>query len=213
MAVIALLAAGAAGAEERVRVALLPIVVHTAAADTDYLSAGLADMLSSRLERSGRVSVARVDGNAADRDEAVEAGRKAGVEYVIAASFTHFGEGASLDVQCLPVEGGPAEFGAVPRKVFIQSGSVGEIIPQLDGLADKITRYLDAGAPVAASNGSPAGGASAAGAQSAAEVDELRRRVEALERAVYTDPAAENAAAPESASEGVAGAQAATAVR
>ena len=45
---------------QKIRVALLPVAVHTSNTDTGYLSSGIADMLSSRLERSSRVSVRRV---------------------------------------------------------------------------------------------------------------------------------------------------------
>lgn len=167
--------AGVAGAES-LRVALLPIVVHSSGGDTAYLSQGLADMLSARLEQGGGIDVVRIQSN--DRSTtsnavAVEAARSAGTDYVVYGSFTQFGQGASLDLQCAPVTDGDAH----PRRLFIQSGTLGEIIPKLDTLAEKISRYLRSGDETGASPEAPV--ASANG------YDELRRRVEALERAVY----------------------------
>ena len=43
------------------RVALVPIVVHSSAVEPHYLSNGLAEMLSARLEKSGEISVVRVE--------------------------------------------------------------------------------------------------------------------------------------------------------
>ncbi len=48
----------AAGATTRI--AMLPIVVHTADTQPGYLSSGLIEMLSSRLERSGEIRVVRI---------------------------------------------------------------------------------------------------------------------------------------------------------
>ncbi len=170
-------AAGGAAGEGRTKLALLPIAVHSSEPDVEYLSDGLADMLSARLERSGRVAVIRVpdSGAALTPPAALQAARGVGADFVLFGSFTQFGEGASLDVQCARVAADPAAEDA-RREIFIQSGSVGEIIPRLDELAEKVARYLDGEAPHAAasaSNGSEPG------------FQELRRRVEALERTVY----------------------------
>ena len=141
-----------------VRAALLPIAVHSADEGTAYLSAGLAEMISARLEQTGNVSVVLVPGEAVATSQvakAIEAGKKAGVDYVVFGAFTQFGAGASLDVQCAAVNG-PTD--AQARRIFVQSGTLGEIIPKLDDLAAKIARYMTSGgqsAPVAAGAGPP----------------------------------------------------------
>ena len=171
-----LVAAGASAAP--VRAALLPIAVHSADDGSSYLSAGLAEMISARLEQSGGVSVILVAGPAvpsSDLEKAVAAGRTAGADFVVFGAFTQFGAGASLDVQCAAVNG---ESEARPRRIFVQSGTLGEIIPKLDDLAAKLARFMKSGSgglPAASSDGN--------------ELDEIRRRLDALERAVRSEPA------------------------
>jgi TolB-like protein len=184
---------GAPAAAEDARIAILPVVVHTAAPDPLYVSRGISDMLSARLEQLGGVEIVRVDDVAAATsrlEPALALGRRLDVDYVLYGSFTQFGDGASLDVQCAPV----AEGGAVrDRSIFIQSGSVGEIIPKLDRLADMVARYVGG-------EGAEGEGAAAA-APDAAALEDLRQRLEALERAVFTpvagaEPEVEPAPAP-----------------
>lgn len=182
---LVVLASGGAGqaAAGPIRVALLPIVVHSAEPDAAYVSSGLAAMLSARLERSGQIAVVRVDGASpvADEAEAVQAARDSGADFVVFGSFTQFGQGASFDVRCTALDAGEAV--APGRQVFIHSGSIGEIIPRLDELAEKLARHVEGRAvPVAGgANGSAASGEA---------LGELQRRVEALERAVYLGGAA-----------------------
>jgi len=176
-----------------VRAALLPIAVHSADEGSSYLSAGLAEMISARLEQSGGVSVVLVPGAAVATSEvakAIEAGRAAGVDYVVFGAFTQFGAGASLDVQCASVNGAGDAQG---RRIFVQSGTLGEIIPKLDELAAKISRYMT-GAGQGAAAPAPGG----AEVSEANEIEELRRRVDKLERTVFTqaEKRAEAAAAP-----------------
>ena len=45
---------------ESVRVAFLPVVVHTSDQESGHISEGLGDMLSARIERSGEVRVVRI---------------------------------------------------------------------------------------------------------------------------------------------------------
>jgi TolB-like protein len=172
------LAASPRAAAEPTTLALLPIAVHSSEPDVAYLSAGLSEMLASRLERSGRVRVVRVDGEpvGSDSGRAIEAARGVAADFALFGSFTQFGQGASLDVRCAPV---PVD-GAAPaetRKVFIQSGSVGEIIPRLDELAEKVTRYLEGRDTSSPASSSPAEGPD--------DLQEIQRRIEALERAVF----------------------------
>jgi len=180
------LLAGGARAEERRTVAILPVVVH-AREDQAYLREGLADMLASRLGRQPGIGVVRVSDPARatlDAAAAREAGRAVGAEWVLYGSFTRFGDGASLDMQCLPVA---ASSDPGPRSIFVQSGQIAELIPRLDGVAERVAAHVlgrDGAAP-SETNGTWA------------ELDELRRRVDALERrGVTTAPAPPPRSAP-----------------
>jgi hypothetical protein len=176
------------------RVALLPVVVHTAEKDADYLSLGLADMLSSRLERSGQIAVLRLRGEGlatTDLEAALAAARSAGADYVLFGSFTQFGAGASLDMRCARVEGDGSAEPPEARRVFVQSGTLQEIIPRLDDLSERVARYVSGAAPTE----SPAGPEAGRPAPASAELEDLRRRVEALERSLDRAPTAPGAPA------------------
>jgi outer membrane protein insertion porin family len=183
---LVLVAFAAAHAEERRTVAILPVVVH-ALEDHAYLRDGLADMLASRLGRQPGIGVLRVDDPAqatTDADAARAAARALGAQWVLYGSFTRFGDGASLDVRCVPVSA-PGEPG--PRSIFVQSGQLAELIPRLDGVAERVAAHVlgrdeAAGAP--------------APTPSRSELDELRRRVEALERRPAAAPPAPAPQAP-----------------
>lgn len=184
--------ASVAAAADHARVVILPVVVHSATADSGYVSRGLADMLSARLEQLGSVDVVRADdpADATSRlAKAVELGRSNGGDYVLFGSFTQFGDGASLDMRCASLKAGDAP----PRSIFIQSGTMGEIIPKLDELADKVAHYVSGELPQTAT-------AAAAARAESGSITELRRRLEALERAVFP-PLAEPAQAAEPAPE------------
>jgi outer membrane protein insertion porin family len=174
--------AGAARGEERRSVAILPVVVH-ALEQQAYLRDGLADMLASRLGQQPGIGVIRVNDPAqatVDADAARAAGRAVGAQWVLFGSFTRFGEGASLDVRCVPVAA-PGDPG--PRSIFVQAGQIADLIPRLDGLAERVALHV--------MGRDPAGPGGATGAGGSRELDELRRRVEALERraAAPTAPA------------------------
>ena len=191
MALTALLAISLrAGAEESVRIVMLPIVVHSSVSNSGYVSRGLADMLSARLEQVGGVVVVRDDdaANATTRlEHAYQAGREAGGDFVVFGAFTQFGDGASLDVQCAPLEVSGLEEAAAGRRIFVQSGTMGDIIPKLDQMVDKIAYFLsgpeEADGILAA--GAPAASRPAAEPLAGESVAELLDRIEALERAVY----------------------------
>lgn len=163
---------------ERVRVALLPVVVQSSEG-REYLQSGLADMLVARLGRDPRIAVVKVSDPAAattELDAARETASGEDARWVVYGSFTRFGEGASLDLQCARVGDKDGE----SHQVFAQAATLGALIPMLEGVSERLTGYVlgtggDA-APVAA-GGIP-------GTASGDEVVELRRRVEALERAV-----------------------------
>jgi outer membrane protein insertion porin family len=188
-----LLALGAAGsaarAEERRSVAILPVVVH-ALEQQAYLRDGLADMLASRLGQQPGIGVIRVSDPAqatVDAEAARAAGRAVGAQWVLFGSFTRFGEGASLDVRCVPVAA-PGDPG--PRSIFVQAGQIADLIPRLDGLAERVALHVMGRDPAAGGGDASAGGRS--------ELEELRRRVEALERRAAAS-AAPAAATPPSA--------------
>jgi TolB-like protein len=178
----AVLAVPAAAADGPIRVAMMPVVVHAASSDSDYLSDGLAEMLSARLEQAGGIQVIRLESNSrsTNADVAVAAGKAAKADYVVFGSFTQFGSGASLDVRCARVDGAAAKGDPETRRVFIQSGELGEIIPRMEDLSGRIVQFLKGGSVAAAP---PAG--EAPGPEESAAVGELKRRVEALERAVF----------------------------
>lgn len=174
------LAAAPAGAADSIEVAVLPVVVHSHE-EHAYLQEGLSDMLRARLERIPGIAVVRIDGDGAattDPDAAREAALAHGADYVIFGSFTQFGRGASLDVECARVQQADGEDGAASRKIFIQSGTPGEIIPRLDELAQKVARHV-LRAPPDEESGAPSDAT-----EENAAVEALTRRVEALERAL-----------------------------
>jgi TolB-like protein len=182
-----LLSAASAGAQARVRVALLPVVVHSME-QTDYLQRGIGDMLGTRLEQSSKLSVVRVQDAASatvDPQAARRAAQAAGAAYAVFGSFTQFGDGASLDLRCVSAQGTGADDA---RSIFVQSGRIDEIIPELDQVADRIAAYVASpgppAAPVAAGPGSPAGRGPGSPARQG-EVDALRSRVERLESVIY----------------------------
>ena len=193
----AVVAAQVAAQEEQTRIALLPIVVHSAESP-DYLRNGLADMLSSRFEASGRFELIRIDEPEQATTEIRDARKRAekvGAEYVLFGSFTQFGLGASLDMQCAPTT--PGRTSKPLREIFVHSGSIGEVIPDLDDLVGKVTRYVSGGG-VPPTGPPPQPGAPPATAVNEGELEELRLRVESLEArlgVVETTPVPASAAA------------------
>jgi len=160
------------------RVAILPVVVHSTDSH-DFLRAGLSDMLASRLSQVKEIVVIRVDDPAqatTDLAAAQASARTAGAEFVLFGSFTRFGEGASLDLQCAGVSGGEN----AAHQVFVQAGTLGEIIPKLDDVAGRVVAYIESGGTTAPAVSAPPPRAADV---SRSEVDDLRRRIDALEKA------------------------------
>ncbi len=166
-------------AEDNPKLLLLPIVVHSSE-DPQYLRDGLADMLSARFLRIGALELIRQrdpDRGTTDLATALELGRKAGADFVLFGSFTRFGKGASLDVQCLATDENTTH--EPLREIFVHSGSIGEIIPDLDELAGKVSRFASGEIfPPAAP--APSGFPPAA----SGSIQELVDRIEALEAAL-----------------------------
>ena len=176
---IVLGASGAQATADRVKIAVLPVVVHSSES-RQYLRDGIADMMSSRLEQVKELEVIRVDDESLATNRASEAiaeGRKLGADYVLYGSFTRFGEGASLDVQCVAVA--EDEAGAPVRRIFVQSGHIGSLIPDLDDLVGRITRFAVEDFDVRATDVDTSTGVSRR-----SELAELRARVQALEEAL-----------------------------
>ena len=177
--IILLAASGALAAADRVKIAVLPVVVHSSES-RQYLRDGIADMMSSRLEQVKQLEVIRVDDESLATNRASEAiaeGRKLGADYVLYGSFTRFGEGASLDVQCVAVA--EDEAGAPVRRIFVQSGHIGSLIPDLDDLVGRITRFAVEDFDVRGTEEEPA-----SGEPRRAGLADLRARVQALEEAL-----------------------------
>ena len=162
------------------RVALLPVVVNSSNGETEYLSRGIADMLSARLERSGEIEIVRLETGSTDRETAVEAASKVKASFVVFGSYTQFGDGASLDIHCAPVDGTREDDS---RRVFIQAGTPADIIPKLDDLSVRMANYL-VGAAVSAPPvlESPM---RAVGKPSTQSISDLERRVAELERVIF----------------------------
>ena len=174
-------------AAQDVKIAILPVVVN-ALDGHQYLQQGLADMLASRIGRYDGVAIVRLDDPEAATSnpaKAREAGREAGAEYVVFGSFTTFGNGASLDLGCGPTAEDERSRG---KEVFVQAGTLSEIIPKLDGLAQRVARFAVTGRSLAppVASAPPGAGARAGGdGVDPAAFQALRERVEALEREVY----------------------------
>ena len=167
---------------------ILPIVVHSAASNPSYVSRGITDMISSRLEQTGRVQRGARRGSRArpPRSSARRSswGKARGGDYLIFGAFTQFGDGASLDVHCLPLNVSNEAEAAAARRIFIQSGAMGDIIPKLDEIVDRVAMYTKVGARRERGR-SGAAGAAAPLRRRADVLRDLVRRLDALEKAVF----------------------------
>jgi outer membrane protein insertion porin family len=180
-ALAALAATLPARADDRVRVALLPLVVHSGEG-REYLQQGMTDMLVSRLGRERRLAVIPVEDAATATTDAAAA-RKTGAAndaaYVVFGSLTRFGEGASVDLSIASV----ADSNREPRKIYVHADTMGALIGLLDGAAERVAGVALGGTE------SVAAGPEDTSSASASEIQELRRRVEVLERAVFSNSA------------------------
>lgn len=177
LAPLAILARGAAAAPasaERVRIALLPVVVHSSES-REYLQPPAGALGHARGARGARAGPCGDRGRGGRRGHhgpgggprGGQAGRRS-LGWVVFGAFTRFDEGASLQVARVEGEG-------EAQRVFAQAATLGALIPMLDGVAERITaRVFGRDGSVPPPSAALDGG----------EVAELRRRVEALERAV-----------------------------
>lgn len=175
--------APAQDASSRPRLALLPVVVHSAE-PPGYIRDGMADMLTARFIQEGAFELVRIEDPSlatTELSKALAVARDHGAAFVLFGSFTRFGTGASLDMQAAAVEKGVE--GETLREIFVHSGSIGEVIPDLEDLVGKVTRFAIEGYRLPPKTGGAASG-SAAGGVSRAELEDLRRRVKALEDAL-----------------------------
>ncbi|RIL04720.1 MAG: hypothetical protein DCC71_13015 [Proteobacteria bacterium] len=143
-------------ADDRVRVALVPLVVHSADG-RDFLQRGLADMLVSRIGRERRIAVLPIDdakAATADADAAREVGAANGAAWVVFGSFTHFADGASLDLACTPVRESDGE----PRRIYVHAATMADMIPLLDKVAERAAAIVLGGADAAPAAASPPAG-------------------------------------------------------
>lgn len=173
-------------AQAGVRIALLPLSVHAAGDDSDYLQVGLAEMIAARLDQYEGISVVRprVDGTPAREPSTARAAAEgAGAEFVLYGSFTRFGDGASLDLRCLEVAASDDDEAAGERRLFIQSGKLAEIIPQLDTLAQKVARYALQSSKAVVTGAADGKSPVALPGPTTAQYEALVKRIEALEGA------------------------------
>jgi len=169
---------GIAQGQTKPSILLLPMVVHSSESP-GYLRGGLSDMLMARFQQSDQFVLIQIEDPAmatTQAAEAIEAGRSVGADFVLFGSFTRFGEGASLDMHAASTS--PSGEGESLREIFVHSGQIGEVIPDLSDLVGKVTRFaiddFSPASPGANPEDPPAPGSRA----------DLLRRVEALERAV-----------------------------
>ncbi len=168
-----------AQAEPKPVLLLLPVRVHSSENPT-YLREGLTDMLQARFRQGGVFELKQITDPARSTTnlaEAVSMAREENADFVLFGSFTRFGAGASLDMQAATTSLGGA--GDSMREIFVHSGSIAEVIPDLDELVGKVTQF--AGSESSASGEAPTASGAATGAASSAELEALRKRVEALE--------------------------------
>ena len=165
--------------ESRPVLLLLPVRVHSSENPT-YLREGLTDMLQARFRQGGVFELKQITDpsrSTTNLAEAVAIAREEGADFVLFGSFTRFGAGASLDMQAATTSLTSADDSM--REIFVHSGSIAEVIPDLDELVGKVTQF--AGSESAASAPEVGDRTVAAGYPSRAEFQALRQRVEALE--------------------------------
>ena len=127
------------------RVAILPVTIHSPE-NLDYMQAALMDMLTSRMELEGRISVLEKgavkkalsqDLEEIDSETARKLGETLGADYVVFGSLTKLGDSSSLDLKIVEVKGEKPG-----SSVYIQAKKMEEVIAQVDVLARKIDEKI-----------------------------------------------------------------------
>lgn len=128
-----------------IRVAILPVIIHSPE-NLDFMKAGLLDMLSSRVELEGRISVieksqvkkalSQVSGEI-DVENARKLGQILNADYVVFGSLTKLGDSASLDLKLLKIREEKS-----PSPVFVQARKMEEIVAKVDDLARQIDEKI-----------------------------------------------------------------------
>jgi len=127
------------------RVAILPVAIHSPE-NLDYMQAALMDMLTSRMELEGRISVLEKgavkkaisqDLGEIDSETARKLGETLGADYVVFGSLTKLGDSSSLDLKIVEVKGEKPG-----SSVYIQARKMEEVIAQVDVLARKIDEKI-----------------------------------------------------------------------
>jgi TolB-like protein len=126
-------------------VAILPVAIHSPE-NLDYMQAALMDMLTSRMELEGRISVLEKgavkkalsqDSGEIDSESARKLGETLGADYVVFGSLTKLGDSSSLDLKIVEVKGEKPG-----SSVYIQARKMEEVIAQVDVLARKIDEKI-----------------------------------------------------------------------
>ncbi|MGA6926061.1 MAG: VCBS repeat-containing protein [Desulfosarcina sp.] len=123
------------------RVAILPFDIN-AEKDLTFLQEGILDMLGSRLawqdnveiinKKETKAALASIEGFEGE-SRALLVGGKLQADYVLFGSLTVFGESVSIDAKMADVSGQQA-----PLPFFVQTRSMGEVIPQINQFATDI---------------------------------------------------------------------------
>lgn len=131
---------GDAPQKRLLKVAILPVTVHSAE-NLGFIREGLLDMLSSRVELAGRVSVlekgavkkALAQAGEMDSEKAKKLGEALGADFVVFGSLTKMGESASLDLKVIEVKGEKPG-----GSIFTQTQKMEELIARVDELARRV---------------------------------------------------------------------------
>jgi TolB-like protein len=127
------------------KVAILPVAIHSPE-NLGYMQAGLMDMLTSRMELEGRISVLEKgavkkalsqDSGEIDSETARKLGESLGADYVVFGSLTKLGDSSSLDLKVVEVKGEKPG-----SSVYIQARKMEEVIAQMDDLARKVDERI-----------------------------------------------------------------------
>jgi TolB-like protein len=140
-----------AGAQTQPGVAVLPFRVHSAK-PIDYLGESLANLVSSRLEASGRVRVLDPDAVAGrldpaalreTRDGALRAiAEELGADYLVTGSLTELAGRYSLDVRVTP-----AAIGLESRTLVLTAERDDALLARVNEVADGVVEHVGGAAP------------------------------------------------------------------